>query len=240
VAALHKYISLVRGSAIRDPGLARAVQQELCSMSELHFRFRETLKPADEASLFSSNLAKRIPPADLIMGPYVTEAWDASLLSSTLARLTPSKARVMLKGRESLKDVELRGTRIATDGAAWSQIPWFNTEHIVLRYAESDRPIYSSDDAIAEGLRLFGPNPYVPQNFTVVGGKKDGVEVSIFGYRRMLSLITLNIKPILAPRKIVETSMAELWYKLDDRFGEPKASVTFHIRSYVCSLLQHF
>ncbi|KAF8503862.1 Metalloenzyme, LuxS/M16 peptidase-like protein [Gautieria morchelliformis] len=213
VAALHKYISLVRDTVIRDPELARAVQQELCSMSELHFRFRETLKPADEASLLSSNLTKRIPPVDLVMGPYVTEAWDAPLVSATLARLTPSKSRVMLKGREILKGVELRGTRVAIDGAAWSQIPWFNTEHAVLRYAESDRPIYSSDDAMAEGLRLFGPNPYVPQNFTVVGGKKDGVE------------------PNPAPRKIVETSLAELWYKLDDRFGEPKASVTFDIKS---------
>lgn len=233
MAALHKYISLVRDTIIRDPELARAVQQELCSMSELHFRFRETLKPADEASLLSSNLTKRIPPADLIMGPYVTEAWDAPLVSATLARLTPSKGRVMLKGRETLKDVELRGTRVAIDGAAWSQIPWFNTEYVVLRYAESDRPIYSSDDAILEGLRLFGPNPYVPKDLTVVGGKKDGVEVRILRYSRMLTLTTLNIKPIPAPRKIVETSLAELWYKLDDRFGEPKASVTFDIKSYV-------
>ncbi|KAF8525666.1 Metalloenzyme, LuxS/M16 peptidase-like protein, partial [Gautieria morchelliformis] len=180
VAALHKYISLVRDSVIKDPEFSRAVQQELCSLSELHFRFRET-------------------------GPYVAEAWDAPLLSATLAMLTPCKARVTLKGRESLKDVELRGTRVVIDGAAWSQTPWFNTEHIVLRYAGSNWPTYRSDDATADGLHLFGPNPYVPKDFTVVGGKKDGVE------------------PILAPRKIVETSLAKLWYKLDDRFGDPKA-----------------
>ncbi|KAF8493542.1 Metalloenzyme, LuxS/M16 peptidase-like protein [Gautieria morchelliformis] len=213
VAALHKYISLVRDTVIKDPEFACAVQQELCSLSELDFRFRETLKPSAEAKLLSSNLAKRIPPADLIMGPYVTEAWDVALVSATLAMLTPCKARVTLKGRESLKDVELRGTRVASDGAAWSQTPWFNTEHIVLRYAGSNWPAYSSDDATAGGFQLFGPNPYVPKDFTVVGGKKDGVE------------------PILAPRKIVETSLAKLWYKLDDRFGECKGSVTFDIRS---------
>ncbi|KAF8468777.1 Metalloenzyme, LuxS/M16 peptidase-like protein [Gautieria morchelliformis] len=99
------------------------------------------------------------------------------------------------------------------DAAAWSRTPWFNTEHIVLRYAGSNWPTYSSDDATAEGLHLSGPNPYVPKDFTVVGGKKDGVD------------------PILAPRKIVETSLAKLWYKLDDRFGECKGSVTFDIRS---------
>ncbi|KAF8479389.1 Metalloenzyme, LuxS/M16 peptidase-like protein [Gautieria morchelliformis] len=213
VAALHKYISLVRESVIKDPEFARSVQQELCLLSELHFRFRETLKPHVEANLLSSNLAKGIPPADLIIGPYVTEAWDAPLVSTTLAMLTPCKARVTLKGREILKDVELRGTRVAIDGAAWSQTPWFNTEHIVLRYAGSNWSTYSSDDAAVEGLHLFGPNPYVPEDFTVVGGKKDGV------------------KPILAPRKIVETSLSELWYKLDDRFGESKASVTFDIKS---------
>ncbi|KAF8525658.1 Metalloenzyme, LuxS/M16 peptidase-like protein, partial [Gautieria morchelliformis] len=213
VAALHKYISLVRDSIIKDPEFACAVQQELCSLSELHFRFRATLNPAAEANLLSNNLARRIPPADLIRGPYVTEAWDAPLVSATLAMLTPCKARVTLKGRECLKDVELRGTCVAIDGAAWSQTPWFNTEHIVLRYAGSNWPTYSSDDATAEGLHLSGPNPYVPKDFTVVGGKKDGVE------------------PILAPRKIVETSLATLWYKLDDRFGESKASVTFDISS---------
>jgi secreted Zn-dependent insulinase-like peptidase len=189
VAALHKYISLVRDSVIKDPEFARAVQEELCSLSELHFRFRETLKPAAEANLLSSNLAKRIPPVDLIMGPYVTETWDPPLVSATLAMLTPSKARVTLKGRENLKDVELRGTRVATDGAAWSQTPWFNTEHIVLRYAGSNWPTYSSDDATVEGLCLFGPNPYVPKDFTVVGGPKAGVEVRILRYPGLLSLI---------------------------------------------------
>ncbi|KAF8493539.1 Metalloenzyme, LuxS/M16 peptidase-like protein [Gautieria morchelliformis] len=213
VAALHKYISLVRDTVVKDPEFARAVQQELCSLSELYFRFRETLKPGAEANLLSTNLAKRIPPADLLIGPYVTEAWDAPLVSATLAMLTPCKSRVTLKGRESLKNVELRGTRVASDGAAWSQTPWFKTEHMVLRYAESNWPTYSSDDATAEGLHLSGPNPYVPKDFTVVGGKKDGVE------------------PILAPRKIVETSLAKLWYKLDDRFGESKGSVTFDIKS---------
>ncbi|KAF8525659.1 Metalloenzyme, LuxS/M16 peptidase-like protein [Gautieria morchelliformis] len=69
VAALHKYISLVRDTIIKDPDFTRAVQQELCPLSELDFRFRETLKPAAEAKLLSSNLAKRIPPADLIMAP---------------------------------------------------------------------------------------------------------------------------------------------------------------------------
>ncbi|KAF8520990.1 Metalloenzyme, LuxS/M16 peptidase-like protein [Gautieria morchelliformis] len=186
VAALHKYISLVPDSIIKDPEFARAVQQELCSLSELQFRFRETLKPA---------------------------AWDAPLVSATLAMLTPCKSRVTLKARESLKDVELRGTRVVMDAAAWSQTPWFNTEHIVLRYAGSNWPTYSSDDATVEGLHLFGPNPYVPKDFTVVGGKKDGVE------------------PIPASWKIVETSLAKLWYKLDDRFGESKGSVTFDIKS---------
>ena len=47
--------------------------------------------------------------------------------------------------------------------------------HKVFRYAGPDQPIYSSDDAIAEGRRLFKLIPYVPENLTIADGKTDGV-----------------------------------------------------------------
>lgn len=96
-----------------------------------------------------------------------------------------------------------------------------NSESIDTSYDKAQAP------KDIQELHLPNRNEFIPTNLDVE--KRDISEVRCYAMRDDL-LLTLHQKPQRRPHLIHETGISQVWYKKDDQFWLPKASVVIEIR----------
>jgi len=173
---LFGYINLL---ASQEPEAWR--YQEQAVAAELNFRFQE----ASSATGFVYRTGPAFgiyPPEDVLVAPYLMEEFDPELIRSYLAYLTPENLITTISG----PDVE-------TDSVE----RWFDVAYQLRPGPLTDgRPI-------ATGLSLPPPNPFLPDN---------------------LSLLDPDD---LGPQLAIDDPGLDLWLDLDTEFTVPRANQYF-------------
>ncbi|WP_410803969.1 insulinase family protein [Marinobacter sp. KMM 10035] len=188
VALAFRYIDV-----IRDQGISQKRFEEMQQLAQIDFRFREQSEPMHEVMRLSSQL-QDYPADDILSAPWLMERYAPDQYQAILSRLTPENVMVYLLAPQ----LELNNPNLTR----WYETPW-QLEPLDVQALESDAP-----RALANALRLPLPNPFVPENLTMVPGK------------------TMDKPELLNSRD----GMA-IWFARDTRFNTPKANVFFSLRT---------
>ncbi len=172
--ALFDYIGLLRDS---PPEPWR--YQEQARMAELAFRYQEQSSP----TAFVYQVAPRFedyPPGDVLAAPYLMQDFDPELIDRYVAALTP----------ENLV-MEVAGPDVPTDQVErWFKVP-YQIEH---------QPAPRTGNATA-GLSLPPPNPYLPQDLTVLSDEAE------------------------PPKLVVARPGLSVWADRDTQFDTPRSNL---------------
>ncbi|WP_298453755.1 insulinase family protein [uncultured Marinobacter sp.] len=188
VALAFRYIDV-----IRDQGISQKRFEEMQQLAQIDFRFREQSEPMHEVMRLSSQL-QDYPADDILSAPWLMERYAPDQYQAILSRLTPENVMVYLLAPQ----LELNNPNLTP----WYETPW-QLEPLDVQGLESEAP-----RALANALRLPLPNPFVPENLTMVPGK------------------TMDKPELLNSRD----GMA-IWFARDTRFNTPKANVFFSLRT---------
>ncbi|KXX73626.1 Insulin-degrading enzyme [Madurella mycetomatis] len=174
-------------------------------LADVNFKFREKTQSYRFTSKLSSFMQKPLPRECLLSGYSLLRKFDPKLIKEALGYLRPDNFRMTIVSRNF--------------PGAWEQREkWYGTEYTrqaipaefmdeITRAAAS-----ASGDRIAK-LHLPHKNQFVPTKLEVE--KKDVKE------------------PALAPRIIRNDPLVRTWYKKDDTFWVPKATVIVSCRTPV-------
>nr|WP_309045649.1 insulinase family protein [Marinobacter sp. F26243] len=188
VALAFRYIDV-----IRDQGISQKRFEEMQQLAQIDFRFREQSEPMHEVMRLSSQL-QDYPADDILSAPWLMERYAPDQYQAILSRLTPENVMVYLLAPQ----LELNNPNLTR----WYETPW-QLEPLDVQALKSEAP-----RALANALRLPLPNPFVPENLTMVPGK------------------TMDKPELLNSRD----GMA-IWFARDTRFNTPKANVFFSLRT---------
>ncbi|SJX63498.1 related to STE23-Metalloprotease involved in a-factor processing [Sporisorium reilianum f. sp. reilianum] len=197
VESIFKYIHLLRTS-----NLEQWTHDEVAQLSELMFRFKEKIDPADYASSTATQMQMPYPREWILSGAWLTRDFDRDLIKQTLDHLTPQNCRVVLMAK-TLPD----GT------TTWeSKEKWYGTEYSIKPLPSQ---LLTQTPTEFEDLHLPRPNSFIPANFEFKGPIADAQ----------------GKKPTPRPQLVLDNDSMRVWHKLDDRFGLPKANVFFVLRN---------
>lgn len=123
ILAIYNYISVLRASDIE-----RYHYDELHTMSELHFRFREKTKPHTYVNDLSYQLSE-FSPEDVLSGDTVIREWDEFLFKETLKSLDPERGRVLLTAK-------VHDEAVVGHDVQWELEKWYGVEYRVTMLGE--------------------------------------------------------------------------------------------------------
>lgn len=218
---IHKYFAILRCLPL-DPAL----------YAEYGLLSKNTFQTAPESNVFyhaeqlARDLSQPYSRRELLSAPWIFTEWNTNLLNSVIIQLTPSKSRVTVMGRENWDDITLHGLPIDTDDNSWSSLPWYRTRYMVQRLYNPTYPLPPLEDAFSEGFLPSFPNPYTPQNVTVITNDKVRITRLCFIQKLTYNATLQGIDSI--PEKIADTGPLVLWYKPSNRFG-PMAAIFVQI-----------
>ncbi|PSS38132.1 hypothetical protein PHLCEN_2v39 [Hermanssonia centrifuga] len=200
VMTIFNYLSLLRTSHLEAYHHA-----EIKQMSATSFRFREKIQPHTYVRTLALDLLEPLPTEQLLSNGMLALEWDENTIRETLNMIRPETCRVLIMARD-------HGRAFIDKDVVWSTEKWYGTEYFVKRLSED---FVKQANGPNENTELFlpRPNPYIPEDLTVI--KIDAPA------------------PATLPQCIRRTSLSSLWYKKDDQFWVPKAQVKLNIRSYV-------
>ncbi|KIJ53958.1 hypothetical protein M422DRAFT_201065 [Sphaerobolus stellatus SS14] len=196
ILSVYNYISLLKSSQF-----APYYFEEVKTLAELSFRFKEKSQPQGYVSWLSSELSEGYPPELLLKASSIVSEWDEAPIREILDSFTPDKGRIMLMAKDH---------PTVHPAGAWKSERWYGTQYCVQRF----------DPEILEQARLPNGNPelYLPRPNPYIPGNVDVHQIDV-------------TEPAKAPSLIESSDRSRLWHKTDDQFWVPKAQVQIDIRS---------
>lgn len=172
---------------VRASGIEAWRYEEFGVMQRAEFQFLEKTSDASEQALALAGALHDYPPEEALRGPYLYARFDAGLVRETAAALRPDNALITLTAPE-LTGLD-RTSR-------YYQVPYS-----VAPVAPERIAAWSAALPDADGLRLPGPNPYLPEHFPVT--ERGGVSSP--------------------PKLLTAVPALRLWQYRDAEFGTPRA-----------------
>ena len=198
VQILFQYISL-----LKDSPPQQWVMDEIKSMAEVDFRFREKTPASAFASRMSSIMQKPLPREWLLSGLDLIRRFDSEAISKGLDYLRSDNFRLTVVSQKYPGD--------------WNQREkWYGTEYRIERFdadfadALEKASKKSKLDRIPD-LHLPHRNEFVPTNLVV---EKKEVQT-----------------PATAPKLIRNDDYIRTWWKKDDTFWVPKGAINVNMRN---------
>ncbi|KAK0522926.1 metalloprotease [Tilletia horrida] len=236
VRSIFRYINLLKARGVEEWAYAEVEQ-----LQKLAFKFAEKMPPASYTSDLASQLQEPYPREWVISGGTLVRKFGVDEIRQTLDCLKPSNCRIFVAAKSIPPRTDAAGaqqTRTWSDKEKWYGTPYFQepipdsilrieTEPTALSTpagaaaaapaAAVETAASSSTDA-TDDFTLPTPNSFIPQSLDVPANV---VEVaSREGYQ-----------PALRPLLLRDTPKSRLWYKRDDRFFLPKATVLFTLKN---------
>lgn len=230
--ALFGYIGLVRATPPQQ-----WLYEEQAKVAELDFKFQEKTNPTGLVYQLAPRL-DHYPAADLLVAPFLMEAFDPDLIRSYLSHLTPNNVVV------EYTSPDVVGNLIEP----WFQVP-YRVDTFNFTPNEADLP-----------LHLPAPNPFLPTDLALVTDDAEPIarhddgsitvwldtDVRFGSPRAALSLELAVDSGFVTPadraqaqlyRLLVQDALSELAYPaylagLSYRLGVPDAGFDLHISGY--------
>lgn len=186
LATIFAYFDLLRAQ-----GLGQIYFDQLRRMLEMEFRFAPLSSGFDYVAS-AAVLMLRHPVEDVNYGPYRLDSFDREAVGKVIAELRPENARIFQVGPDQPVDREAF---------------FYQTPHSIRRIAEDDIARWGELSA-GKDLRLPDPNPFLPDDFSLVAGNGDA-----------------------QPRKLAEKPGLSLWHAQSAFRQEPKAILMTRLQS---------
>jgi len=181
---------------------------ELQKLREIMFRFENDRGPFDQAARIAGSLQHH-PPSEALAGGILLYEPDAASTASVLARLTLDSVRVTHQAK-ALED------RCTDKDTSYDSPMKFEPLPDAWRAAWTEAMSATGPDAAAaaakQGLHLPEPNPFVPEDLAVKALPQEPVPLPV------------RLPPAGGP-------IRDVFHRQDDVFKQPKARVSFLIRS---------
>jgi insulysin len=181
--------------------------EEQKGLAEVNFRFREKTQSYRFTSKLSSFMHKPLPREYLLSGYSLLRRFDPKLIKDGLECLRPDNFRMTIVSRD-------------VPGTWEKKEKWYGTEYTCQPIPaelmdEIKKAAASGPDARTAKLHLPHKNEFVPTKLEVE--KKEVQE------------------PALAPRIIRNDPLVRTWFKKDDTFWVPKATLIISCRSPIAT-----
>ncbi|KAH9896624.1 LuxS/MPP-like metallohydrolase [Cubamyces lactineus] len=159
IRTIFGYIALLRAAFPLEPYHFNEVK----TMAETRFRFKEKAQPHRNASALAHGLAEPYPPEWLLSGAALYREYDEALVKGILEDFVPERGRIVLEAKAHRPEV-------VGDDVVWETEKWYGTRYAVKRMDESFLQELGKPSENKE-LHLPAPNPFIPQDLSV--GKID-------------------------------------------------------------------
>ncbi|KAI9809491.1 MAG: Insulinase (Peptidase M16) [Phylliscum demangeonii] len=190
-------------SLVRETSPQEWIFKEMKEMAEVNFRFKQKSPASAFTSKISAVMQRPIPRDWLLSNSRLLRKFDADAIIQATQCLRADNFRLTVVSQRVPQKLEERER-------------WYGTEYKLEKIPSKDLDEFvkaersGSDDRLAE-LHLPRPNAFMPTRLEV-----EKKEVS---------------EPRKAPSVIRDDADARLWWKKDDRFWVPKASLYIKLRS---------
>ncbi|CAP68693.1 uncharacterized protein PODANS_7_6640 [Podospora anserina S mat+] len=193
---------------LRETEPQQWIFDEQKGMADVNFRFMEKSRAYRFASSVSQRMQKPIPREHLVSGYSKLRRFDPKLIKQALGWLRPDNFFLVVTSRNPPVTLDKKEK-------------WYGTEYTVQPIPETlmkevQAAATSTPDNRKAKLHLPHKNQFIPTKLDVE--KKEVKE------------------PAIAPRIIRNDSMVRTWYKKDDTFWVPKASIMVSCRTPITSL----
>jgi protease-3 len=186
LATIFAYFDLLRAQ-----GLGETYFEQLRRMLEMEFRFAPLASGFDYVASAATQMLRH-PVEDVNYGPYRLDSFDREAVSSVIEALRPENARIFQVGADQPVD---------------RQAFFYQTPYSARPVADSDIARWKKLSAGME-LRLPDPNPFLPDDFSLVAAKADA-----------------------EPRKLADKPGLSLWHAGSAFRQEPKAILMTRLQS---------
>lgn len=182
---------------------------ELKDISRAKFKFKQKASASNTVSSLANTLSKDYYPVDKILATSLVTKYEPDLVLQFVKSLTMQNSRIMLFGKD-----------LDTDSIEH----WYGTNYKINNYSSdlikliNDNTNLSSNDI--DMLHLPNVNEFIATNFQVDKLNNDKL-------------------PLEEPLLLINNQISKLWYKKDDRFGQPRAfiDISFHLPNTRSNLL---
>ena len=233
VEAVYSYIRM-----LREEPIPRYIFDEVLQLSELGWRFLTPSAPGQYAQSLAQNLLK-YPESLVIAGPrrLALRTSDNKFIESNKPRLgfaSESQFEDTVKSTSDFVSKLSVDNALVTvvsktfDGKTKKQEKWYGTKYNVKPIsAASSNQWVNCRRASTFGVTYPGPNVFIPDEKGLV------VKKPVKNGEKLQSLLFEDrMKPIPPPKLIREDGEGGKWtvyFKQDDRFGQPKAYAIFQL-----------
>ena len=198
IKVVFQYIAM-----LKETSPQQWVVDELKTMSEVNFRFKQKRPPSRTTSSLSGRMQKPYPRDRLLSGPSLIRKFNPEAIKQGLSYLRPDNFRFTLVSQEY-------------PGKWNNKEKWYGTDY---NYENIPSDLLKEIEAAAEepaqsrpsNLRMPSTNKFIPEKLDV-----ERKEVS---------------EPLNAPKLLRNDDGVRVWFKKDDRFWVPKANVHVMLRS---------
>ncbi|EWM30042.1 insulin-degrading enzyme [Nannochloropsis gaditana] len=219
VGLVYQYLKLLRSSPVD-----RKVFEELKTMSEIKFLFREKENAVDFASGISS-MMHEYPPENILWGPYALD-WDEQAVRDYLSLLTPERMHLTVVSKAFEEEAQKE---------AWAKEKWYGTLHKLEKLPEAKVAAWSNPPEIHPMLSLPSPNEFLPTDFSLIceqpAYKSLAPDDPVHPFPpSLLFPSSAQALPASLPASSPERGV-KVFHKLDTTFKVPKVQFFAHLLS---------
>ncbi|KAK1060679.1 metalloprotease [Friedmanniomyces endolithicus] len=177
--------------------------EEMSKLQEVDFKYQEKIPASRTTSTLSGTMQKPLPREKLLSGQSLIRKFNPEGIQRGLSHLDPDNFRIVLISQELPVETDQKEQWYGTD-YKYEKIPEDFMKELkkAAKASASERP---------SELHLPGKNEFVPQRLDVE--KKEVAE------------------PSLAPALIRNTDGVRVWFKKDDQFWVPRATIHVSLRT---------
>ena len=201
VGLVFQYIHIMREATPQ-----KWIWDEMKTINDINFRFLAKSSPASYVSTLASSM-DAYAPEDIVCGRYLTREYDEKLIGDLMASLSPHNCRVVFIGQKY--------EHVCNQEETWYGTP-FKRELIPADFISK----WASPTTIHPDLHLPAKNLFIASDFSL----RRTVEGLPFEEEKesVTADPAARGSPPVAPHRIRNDSVADVWFKQDNVFQQPK------------------
>eukprot|EP00529_Nitzschia_sp_RCC80_P008082 CAMPEP_0113519390 /NCGR_PEP_ID=MMETSP0014_2-20120614/43494_1 /TAXON_ID=2857 /ORGANISM="Nitzschia sp." /LENGTH=1295 /DNA_ID=CAMNT_0000417105 /DNA_START=357 /DNA_END=4244 /DNA_ORIENTATION=+ /assembly_acc=CAM_ASM_000159 len=205
------WISLIKNTALDDPGLMSKYHNELRQIGETNFKFRESGDPTDFCSSAAELLFEQdIPPGQILFSGVRSDDYDPVVAKEFLKRLTPTNCMITVVNSDLTQE----------QADEWQVEPLYGAIYRV-RDIDQEKMEEWEFPKVDEELDIPALNAYIPTDFSL---RCDDAGEPVDESERQLS----RLQP---PSMVHLTDNFRMWHKMDQFWRVPKTFIRLSIVS---------